>query len=115
VRSLPLLLVVLLVCGLLVACQGKTALVSPTQAQGPALLPTAMDMLIPTANSSSVLPSSTAFPSPTDSLVPVSWQNLPVVPTEISQRVREVYRHGQELGNNPNAFSNVGDCDATPT
>jgi hypothetical protein len=28
--------------------------------------------------------------------------------------VLEIYRHGQELGNNPKAFSKIGDCGSTP-
>lgn len=38
-----------------------------------------------------------------------SWKDAPVLP-EISDKMREVYQRGQELGNNPNAFSKVGDC-----
>lgn len=39
---------------------------------------------------------------------------LPVVP-EISPRVAEVFALGQQRGNNPAAFSKVGDCGSTPT
>ncbi len=38
------------------------------------------------------------------------WQKLPVIPQEISERVREIYRLGQTLGNNPHIFSRIGDC-----
>jgi hypothetical protein len=53
--------------------------------------------------------------SPTTGPALVAWQSLPIAPTIISPRVREIYRLSQELGNNPNAFSNIGDCNATPT
>lgn len=39
----------------------------------------------------------------------VRWQDLPIIP-EISEAMREVYARGLELGNDPNAFSKVGDC-----
>ena len=50
-------------------------------------------------------PTQTATPGPQD------WQKLPVVPT-ISARGRAIYQHGLDLGNNPQAFSKVGDCES---
>ncbi len=44
---------------------------------------------------------------------PEFWKELPVVPDGISQKVREIYAHGLAMGNNPNAFSKVGDCNST--
>lgn len=41
---------------------------------------------------------------------PDFWKDLPVIPTGISDRVREIYQRGLEMGNDPNAFSKVGDC-----
>ncbi|MFN3742721.1 MAG: hypothetical protein ACK4VW_08640 [Anaerolineales bacterium] len=66
-------------------------------------------------------PSSTPTPqpSPTPSplvyqtkttLSPNAWKSFPVIPTAISERVRQIYRLGQLAGNNPRAFSKVGDC-----
>jgi hypothetical protein len=46
-------------------------------------------------------------------LAPNAWMELPVVPA-ISARVAEIYQRGVELGNNPLAFSKVGDCGSTP-
>ncbi|MDZ4671784.1 MAG: SGNH/GDSL hydrolase family protein [Phototrophicales bacterium] len=37
------------------------------------------------------------------------WQTLPVIPT-VSDTTREIYQRGIEMGNNPNAFGKVGDC-----
>jgi hypothetical protein len=48
---------------------------------------------------------STSTPLPAD-----FWQRLPVIPQEISSRVREIYRLGLSLGNNPHIFSRIGDC-----
>lgn len=36
------------------------------------------------------------------------WQSWPVIPT-VSETAREVYQHGQTSGNNPRAFSKIGD------
>jgi hypothetical protein len=52
----------------------------------------------------------TAIVRPT--LGPNEWMNLPVIPV-VSERAREIYRRGQELGNNPHAFAKVGDCEST--
>ena len=41
------------------------------------------------------------------------WVNLPVVPASLSERVREIYQRGLEMGNDPGAFSKVGDCHST--
>ena len=56
---------------------------------------------------------SAAPPTITPTASPDFWVNLPVVPTELSDRVREIYRRGLGMGNNPYAFSKVGDCHST--
>jgi hypothetical protein len=60
-------------------------------------------------------PPPTLAPSPTrrPTLGPDGWKTLPVVPT-ISDAVLQIYQRGLELGNNPNAFSKIGDCGSTP-
>ena len=40
---------------------------------------------------------------------PENWQDMPVIPV-ISDRMRAVYERGIEMGNDPYAFSVVGDC-----
>ncbi len=40
---------------------------------------------------------------------------MPVVPVEVSPQAIAIYRRGLALGNNPQAFSKIGDCDATTT
>lgn len=49
----------------------------------------------------------TAAPRPT--LAADEWKTLPIVPT-ISGTARAIHQRGLEMGNNPNAFSKVGDC-----
>jgi len=44
---------------------------------------------------------------------PQSWQSLPVVP-QVSGKVKEIYQRGLSQGNNPLAFSKIGDCGSTP-
>jgi len=49
--------------------------------------------------------------APWPTLRPDGWKQLPVVP-RISQTVIEIYQRGQELGNDPRAFSKAGDCES---
>ncbi|MCE7947397.1 MAG: SGNH/GDSL hydrolase family protein [Chloroflexi bacterium CFX4] len=42
-----------------------------------------------------------------------AWQLRPVLPDRLG-RAREIYAQGLALGNNPNAFSIVGDCQSVP-
>lgn len=40
---------------------------------------------------------------------PIEWKNWPIIPAP-TNRSREIIKKGFELGNNPNAFSKIGDC-----
>jgi hypothetical protein len=60
-------------------------------------------------------PTSTATiipPSPTPA--PKAWYDYPVIP-EVGDRARKLYAYGLTLGNNPIAFSVIGDCEAIPS
>jgi len=74
----------------------------PTRLAALAIPPTAT---VPAANEMNASPVPTASALPPD-----FWQSLPVVPGGISSRVREIYRNGLALGNNPHVFSRIGDC-----
>lgn len=76
----------------------------PTLFSGPESSPTAV-----------VVPSMTVTPTPgpTATLGPDAWKHMPVLPTGVSQRVRLIYQMGLLKGNNPAAFSKVGDCNST--
>jgi len=90
-------------------------LVVPLAKSTPALTLVSTPFLSPTLQPSPQ-PTTSPIPSPTipaPSPTLVDWQVLPVIP-EIPERVIEIYKHGQELGNNPVAFSKVGDCGSTP-
>jgi hypothetical protein len=39
-----------------------------------------------------------------------AWMQMPAVPTEISDSMRLVYQRGLALGNDPNHFAIIGDC-----
>ncbi len=43
-----------------------------------------------------------------------NWKDWPSLPAYVSDSMREVYQHGLELGNNPHAFSVLGDCQSQP-
>jgi hypothetical protein len=55
--------------------------------------------------------------SPTATLKPTlrtdEWKELAVIPS-ISENTKNIYLRGIEMGNNPNAFSKIGDCGSTP-
>lgn len=91
------------------ACQAA----SPTAA--PAPIPTAA-VTLPAPTTTALLPTPTLQPAitptalqPVDTLAPVDWQNLPVIPTA-NETVKTIYANGQALGNDPHAFSIIGDC-----
>lgn len=50
-----------------------------------------------------------ASSTPDERLLPEEWRDWPVIP-EVTETAREIYRKGIAMGNNPNAFSKVGDC-----
>jgi hypothetical protein len=58
-------------------------------------------------------PTDTPTVTPTPTLDPEAWREFPVIPV-VSDRAREIYEFGLSLGNNPNAFSVIGDCEGTP-
>jgi len=73
----------------------------------------------PTSTSDPALPTSspqfTSSPTPDYSptpdlrLRPEQWKDWPIVP-EISPRAAQIYEQGLAMGNDPHAFSKVGDC-----
>jgi hypothetical protein len=65
---------------------------------------------ISTATSPSSL-TSTPLTAPT--LGPDDWESLPVIP-QISPNAVKIYQDGVSLGNDPDAFSKIGDCGSTP-
>ena len=54
------------------------------------------------------VPSSTTTSKP--QLAKDAWKQMPVVPTDISDRAREIYELGLAMSNDPTHFSIIGDC-----
>jgi hypothetical protein len=93
----------------LVACTSSTPATPTMTAPSPdgSLPSPTLTSLPPPGASPTAELVSTATPTP---LPPDFWQKLPIIPAKISNRVRDIYRHGQTLGNNPRVFSRIGDC-----
>ena len=102
---------------LLTAC--STAQVKPAQSTNTAIQVSSPQGAQPTIDrpTEAVLPSLTV-PAPTTASTsapkpPVAkgaWMEMPAVPVDISGSMREVYQRGLEMGNHPNRFSVIGDC-----
>ena len=52
-------------------------------------------------------PTPVSSPSP---LPPDFWKSLPVIPAQVSPRVRTIYQQGLSMGNQAHIFSRIGDC-----
>ncbi len=97
---------------LLAACAPAAEETAAPATSAPTLPPSPSAMQTPTPTAApaadlSVTP--TLEPSPTPTLSPDAWMDFPIVP-EVSDTAREIYQRGLEMGNNPHAFSKIGDC-----
>jgi len=99
--SLILLCVLLSACG--VPAQSIGTAIAPATDTRQADLPTVTQEASPTATDTMV-PSPTAEPR----IPPERWQEWPVVPT-VQPEMKIIFERGVELGNNPGAFSKIGD------
>ncbi len=97
----------ILLCIFLTACSGSNGIVVTTIP--PALNFTATQTFTVTPKTT-LQPSATFTPSPTSitPLAPGDWQEWPVVPV-VQPEMKTVYERGLVLGNNPGAFSKIGD------
>jgi hypothetical protein len=50
---------------------------------------------------------------PSETQAAADWKTLPVVPAGVSDTVLAIYQRGVKLGNKPDAFSKVGDCETS--
>jgi hypothetical protein len=133
-KNLFLLLILLLI---LAACTANQPATTPVHTSAPSVTPLAPHTIAPTlginlaytdtttpsetapptpAAESDVTPDTTAtFPSITQiSPSPDAWMTEPTIPT-VSQTARSIYQRGIEMGNDPHAFSKIGDCQSIPT
>ena len=86
-----------------------------TTAEEPTLTLTLTETPTPIATiEPSLTPVPTVTPLPTAlSLDPTNWHQWPVIPI-IPEYARQIYLHGQSLGNDSHAFSVFGDCQSEP-
>jgi len=108
--------IVILTGILLAACSGGIA---PSTPDAPPQVMVATHTAAPTATldpfeTPQPTATSTPIPTPRPTLAPNAWMDMPPVPDSVSQRVLDVYQLGQSLGNDPQAFSRMGDCDSLP-
>lgn len=104
----------LLTMTLLTACtagQISTPIVSVQPTDAPLLSPPKTDPSQPTLSSPTATPLiPTASQTPKPPLEKDAWKQMPAVPTGVSDAMREVYRRGLVMGNDPTHFSVIGDC-----
>jgi hypothetical protein len=108
---------------LLTACSGaESASPSGTPFHKPAetsagLTRTSTTSLTPTELTSTPSPSPSPTLSPTPSTTPTlgpdEWQSMPVVPV-VGENARRIFQDGLGFGNDPHAFSILGDCLSLP-
>ena len=82
----------------------STATIAPATA-APTPASSAPAALFPSASANTSAPSVT----PDVRLSPENWQEWSILPT-LSARAKALYQAGLQQGNNPHAFSKVGDC-----
>lgn len=87
------------------------AVESPSSAT--AALPSATPTPVSQPDQSPTAAAATQAAPPRPTLGPEDWKALPVIP-EISESVKTIFAQGQKMGNNPQAFSKLGDCGSTP-
>lgn len=111
-HTFVLCLFLILLCSRCTAAPSSSATVSPeiegTQPQSSPVIvsPTNVETTPADQVMHTATPRATATGSP--ELAPGEWMSLPVVPT-IGSQVVDIFQKGIALGNNPQAFSKVGD------
>ncbi len=45
---------------------------------------------------------------------PKYWSEWPILPSDVSKRMKDIYQRGIQQGNDPHAFSVIGDCQSNP-
>jgi hypothetical protein len=87
-----------------------TITLTPTPSASPTVSPTPTITPTPTLS-----PTTTVTPSPTADVRPdpANWRSWQTIPT-VSAVTRDIFKHGQELGNDIHAFTRIGDCQSVP-
>jgi hypothetical protein len=110
-----LIIVFLGMCLLLTSCVGTQtpAPTFPTVTTTPPSSGLPVDATPAFTRAPTQTPNPAYSPTPDLRLPPEQWQDWPIVP-EISPRASEIYLTGLAMGNNPRAFSKIGDCQNVP-
>jgi len=101
------------------AFEGTKVEVVATRTPLPTIIPTRTATNLPiqiptqTIEVSPTQPPPTATPYPTNP-PPAAWKQWPSFSLHISEDMRKVYQRGLENGNDPRAFSILGDCQSQP-
>lgn len=95
---------------LLSSCSGTPVSTQPTSQALPIKQPIATHAGVSNATSSAI-PAGTRAPTPDSSTA--AWKSLPILPS-ISDELKAIYHLGLEAGNDPHAFSILGDCQSLP-
>lgn len=113
---------ILLLCVILVACSQPQATEIPVSTA--AVIPSPSETSKPTEtdvpeitktpvsavqNEEEDSPTTTPVPPTATPFDPANWREYPVIPT-VSERAKEIYQQGQEMGRSSTAFMKVGDC-----
>ena len=101
---------ILMMTALLAACStgGGTPTESFTVTDAPLQTSSEVAPTLPASAASPANPASTAAPKPP--LEKDAFMAMPVIPTGVSDAMREVYLRGIENGNDPTHFAIIGDC-----
>lgn len=91
-----------------VATPGNVSVTEEPPPTQPAADPVIQAVDLPATNTATPAPIGT--PARKDPLPQDSWMEMPVVPTDVSGRARQIYEYGLILGNDPTHFSIIGDC-----
>jgi hypothetical protein len=104
------LLITILSAFLLVSCSNTGKQNTATETPAPLISSTPIftetSAATPTLQATET-PALTATPD--TRMAPEQWKKWSVIP-QVSGTVLNIYKHGQELGRNPSAFSKIGDC-----
>lgn len=94
-----------------------TSNVQPLETQIQAVTPTPIALQgtgPPTQTKQAIPEQTTPVTQDAPTLGPEDWKELPIIPT-VSATALQIYQRGLKMGEDPHAFSKVGDCGSTPS
>ena len=107
----PFFLIQILVLIILSACStNQSGIVQVTNTPPPSqpTIDQSAETVIPSLTAPVTTSLTTSTPKPL--LEKDAWMEMPVIPTGVSDSMREVYKLGLAMGNDPRRFSVIGDC-----